>query len=180
SKLVMGTAVTPSYPRHPTVLAAQAMTASSLTGGRFVLGLGLSHKVVIEGMLGQSYDRPARHMREYLSILMPGLRGETVNFEGETLTARNFTLRLPGVTPPKVVIAALGPLMLRLAGSRADGTITWMVGPKTLEQHTLPGVRVAAREAGRDEPMVVGGFPVAITSDVEAARQKVAQTLHMY
>jgi len=180
SKLFMGTAVTPSYPRHPTVLAAQAMTASSLTGGRFVLGLGLSHKVVIEGTLGQSFDRPARHMREYLSILMPALRGETVNFEGETLTARNFTMTIPGVTPPKVVIAALGQLMLKLAGALADGTITWMVGPKTLEQHTLPGVRAAAREAGRAEPMVVAGFPVAITSDVEAAKEKVAKSLHIY
>ncbi|MBV9997128.1 MAG: TIGR03564 family F420-dependent LLM class oxidoreductase [Caulobacteraceae bacterium] len=180
SKLVLGTAVTPTYPRHPTALATQALTAASICGGRFVLGIGLSHKVVIEGMLGLSFDKPARHMREYLSILMPALRGEAVTFEGETLTARNFQVSLPGVEPPKVVVAALGPVMLRLAGRMADGTITWMVGPRTMEQHVLPELAAAAAQAGRPAPMVVAGLPIALAADPAAAREKIAKTLQIY
>ena len=180
SKITLGTAVTPTYPRHPTALAAQAMTASSISGGRFVLGIGLSHQVVIEGMLGMSFDKPARHMREYLSILMPALQGERVDFQGETLTARNFKIDLPGVTPPKVAVAALGPVMLNLAGRMADGTITWMVGPRTMEQHILPTLTKAAAEARRPSPMVAGGFPIALTSDVDGARAKIAKTLAIY
>jgi 5,10-methylenetetrahydromethanopterin reductase len=180
SKLVLGTAVTPTYPRHPTALAAQALTAASITGGRFVLGIGLSHQLVIEGMLGMSFEKPARHMREYLSILMPGLHGERVNFEGETLTARNFQVSLPGVEPPKVLVAALGPVMLKLAGRMADGTITWMVGPRTMEQHIAPTLVRAAAEAQRPAPMIAAGFPIALTSDVDGAKEKIAKTLAMY
>ena len=180
SKITLGTGVTPTYPRHPTALATQAMTSAAISGGRFVLGIGLSHKVVIEGMLGMSYDKPARHMREYLSILMPLLHGERVNFEGETLTARNYQIDLPGVAPPKVVVAALGPVMLGLAGRMADGTSTWMVGPKTMEQHILPTIRKAAAEAGRPTPMVTAGFPIALTSDVNAAKAKIAKSLALY
>jgi F420-dependent oxidoreductase-like protein len=180
SKLVVGTAVTPTYPRHPAALAAQALTAASICGGRFVLGIGLSHKVVIEGMLGMSFDKPARHMREYLSILMPALAGEKVTFEGETLAARNLQVALPGVAAPKVVVAALGPVMLKLAGRMADGTITWMVGPKTMEPHILPTLGQAAAEAGRPSPMVVAGFPIALAADVDAAKEKIAKTLTIY
>ncbi len=180
SKINFGTAVTPTFPRHPTALAAQAMSAASLTGGRFVLGIGLSHRVVIEGMLNMSFDRPARHMREYLSILMPALGGETVNFVGEQLTARNFKIDLPGVTPPKVAVAALGPVMLQLAGSLADGTITWMVGPKTMEGHIVPSIRKAAADAGRPAPIVAAGFPIALTSDADAAREKIGKALSFY
>jgi F420-dependent oxidoreductase-like protein len=176
----VGTAVTPTYPRHPIALAAQALTAAQISGGRFILSIGLSHQRVIEGMLGYSFDKPARHMREYLSILMPALAGEQVNFEGETLSARNFQLSLPGVTAPKVLVAALGPAMLKVAGRMADGVITWMVGPTTLETHTLPLARQAAAEAGRPAPMVVGGFPIAITSNIDAAKEKVAKTLSIY
>jgi len=180
SKLMLGSAVTPVYPRHPTALAAQALTASSLTNGRFVLGIGLSHQLVIEGMLGMSFQQPARYMREYLSILMPALRGEPVNFEGERLTARNFQIALPGVTAPKVLVAALGPIMLNLAGRMADGTITWMVGPKTMEQHVAPTLRNAAAAADRPAPIIAAGFPIALTSDVDGAKQKIAKTLVQY
>ena len=92
SRIQLGTAVTPTYPRHPTAIAQQAMTTSAASDGRFTLGIGLSHQIVIENMLGMSYDKPARHMREYLSVLMPLVRGETVSFSGEQYNITGVTL----------------------------------------------------------------------------------------
>jgi alkanesulfonate monooxygenase SsuD/methylene tetrahydromethanopterin reductase-like flavin-dependent oxidoreductase (luciferase family) len=103
------TAVVPTYPRHPIALAGQALTVQAATGGRLVLGIGLSHKIVIETVFGQSFDKPVRHMREYLSILMPALRGEAVSFQGETLSGTTWgPLDVEAPAPP-VVVAALGP-----------------------------------------------------------------------
>ena len=96
SKIGLGTAVTPTYPRHPTAIAQQALTTAAATGNRFTLGIGLSHKIVIEDMLGMSYDKPAKHMREYLSVLMPLVRGETVNFDGEQYKVHGLALDVPG------------------------------------------------------------------------------------
>ena len=124
----LGTAVVPTYPRHPAVLAQQALTAATALGGRLTLGIGLSHKIVIEDMYGYSFDRPARHMREYLSILLPLLNGEQASFQGETMRAQiGLSTPRPGRVP--VLLAALAPQMLRLAGQRADGTVLWMTGP---------------------------------------------------
>jgi F420-dependent oxidoreductase-like protein len=126
----LGTAVIPTYPRHPMALAAQALTTSAATGGRLVLGIGLSHQIVIEGVLGYSFEKPARHMREYLSVLIPLLHAEQVQFEGETVTFRGMgPLEAPGAEPPPVLLAALAPRMLELAGSRADGTVSPPTGP---------------------------------------------------
>ena len=125
----LGTAVIPVYARHPTMLAQQALTIQCAAGDRLILGIGLSHQVVIEGMWGMSYDKPARYMREYLASLMPLLHGETVHFTGERITANVFApIGIPGVTPPPVLVAALGRAMLKLAGTVADGTVTWMTG----------------------------------------------------
>ena len=152
----LGTAVTPTYPRHPTAIAQQALTTAAASNNRFTLGIGLSHKIVIEDMLGFSYDKPARHMREYLSVLMPLVRGETTNFQGDQYQV-NLTLDVPGVDRLPVVVAALGPVMLKLAGSLADGTNTWMVGPKTMEEHIIKRLRDAS--VGRDDPKVVRWLP---------------------
>src|SRR5207247_5341586 len=117
----LGTAVIPTYPRHPTALAGQALTTQVATGGRLALGIGLSHQLVVEGMWGYSYDRPARHMREYLSVLVPLLHGETVSFQGETLKANTMgPIELGTSGPPPVLLAALAPVMLRLAGTVTD------------------------------------------------------------
>lgn len=176
----LGTAVVPTYPRHPMMLAGQALTVQAATGNRLALGIGLSHQVVIEGMLGYSFERPARHMKEYLSVLMPLVRGEQVSFEGETLKGVGG-LSMPPVPAPQVLLAALAPNMLRLAGSVADGTVTWMVGPRTLESYTVPTITAAAERAGRDRaPRVVAGFPVCVTSDVAAVRERAAKTFAMY
>ena len=179
-RIGLGTAVTPTFPRHPTALAQQALTAAAATGNRFTLGIGLSHKVVIENMLGLSYDRPAQHMREYLDVLMPLLRGEALNYEGELYRVRGLALTVPGAQPVPTVVAALGPLMLRVTGELADGTNTWMVGPKTMEQHIVARLSAAAAAAGRPAPRVVGGVPIVLTNKPDAAREKIAGALTMY
>ena len=131
-------------------MAQQAMTTQAATGGRFILGIGLSHQIVIEGMLGLSFDKPARHMREYLEVLMPILEQGTVEHAGDVYRVNNTfgPLERMGTTPPKVVVAALGPVMLELAGRLTDGTATWMTGPHTIADHIAPTIRRAASEAG--------------------------------
>src|SRR6266550_711958 len=124
-RIELATGVVPTYGRHPLTMAQQALTVQMASGGRFVLGIGLSHQLVIEGMFGLSFEKPVRHMREYLSVLMPLIHEGTVSFPGETLSA-NGTLSITGATPFPVLIAALGPKMLELAGTVADGTVTWM------------------------------------------------------
>jgi 5,10-methylenetetrahydromethanopterin reductase len=179
-EIELGTAVVPTYPRNPVMLAAQALTVQAATGGRLTLGIGLSHQVVIENVFGQSFDRPARHMREYLSILMPLLMGEQVAFTGETLKAATFgELEIDAPAPP-VLVAALGPTMLALAARLADGTATWMTGPSTIEAHIVPVIRKAAAEAGRAEPRVAVGLPICVTSDVAAARATAAELFAIY
>jgi len=178
-RIELGTGVVPTYPRHPMMLAAQALTTQMASDGRLLLGIGLSHQVVIESMFGMSFDKPARHMREYLSILMPLLNGEPVAFEGETLSA-NGSLGIQGVDAPAVAVAALGPLMLKLAGRMTDGTVTWMTGPATLAEHTVPTISAAAAEAGRPAPRIVVGLPVCVTDDVDGARERAAKMFAMY
>lgn len=173
-----GTSVVPTYPRHPMVMAEQAMTTSMLTGGNFTLGIGLSHKPVVEGMWGHSFDKPVRHAREYLEALMPLLAGEAVSFAGETITARG-RLAIKAAQPP-VLLAALGPQMLKLAGARCAGTITWMTGAATLAGLTVPTISEAAADAGRPAPEIAAGFPIWVTDDVDAARANAATTFLVY
>jgi F420-dependent oxidoreductase-like protein len=175
----LGTAVVPTYPRHPMMLAAQSLTASAATGGRFTLGIGLSHQIVIEGMFGFSFEKPARHMREYLSILMPLLHEGSVNVAGDTLTYRG-PVQVPDTAPPSVVIAALAPRMLALAGEVADGTITWMTGPATIGDHIAPSITKSAQGAGRPAPRVIGALPVMVTDDPDAARERASQVFSVY
>ena len=138
----------------------------------------MSHKIVIEDMLGLSYDKPAKHMREYLNVLMPLVRGETANFQGEQYQVNGVTFDVPGADRLPVVVAALGPVMLKLAGELADGTNTWMVGPNTMESHIIAGLREAA--SGRDDPTVVGGYPVILTNKPDEARARIAEGLTIY
>lgn len=180
SRIGLGTAVTPTYPRHPTAIAQQALTTAAASGNRFTLGIGLSHQVVIENMLGFSYEKPARHMREYLSVLMPLARGETAAFQGDEYRVNGVQLNIPGADRMPVVVAALGPVMLKLAGELADGTNTWMVGKKTMEEHIIARLRDGASSAGREDPRVVGGFPVILTNKPDEAREKIAETLTIY
>ncbi|MEV0589629.1 TIGR03564 family F420-dependent LLM class oxidoreductase [Nonomuraea sp. NPDC050310] len=166
----LGTAVVPTYPRHPAVMAQQAMTANAALGGRLALGIGLSHQVVIEQMYGYSFDKPARHMREYLDVLLPLVRGEKVDFTGETLQA-HLGLSTPGGGFP-VLIAALAPRMLKLAAEKADGTVLWMTGPRTVAEHVVPALGEGKR--------IVCALPVCVTDDVAAARAKAERVFAVY
>ena len=176
----LGTAVVPTYPRHPIMLAAQTLTTQAATGGRLVLGIGLSHQLVIEGMFGYSFDRPARHMREYLSALMPLLRGESISYKGETLSATTMAPLDVKFDAPPVLVAALGPTMLRLAGQQADGTVTWMTGPQTIASHIVPTITKAAEDAGRPTPRVAVGLPVSVTTDADQAREAANRIFAIY
>jgi F420-dependent oxidoreductase-like protein len=179
--LGIGTAVVPTYPRHPMVMAMQALTVQAASGGRLSLGIGLSHQMVIEGAFGLSFSTPVRHMREYLEILMPLLHTGQVTFEGEEYTARTLAPMKPaGSTPPPVIVAALGSQMLKLAGRLADGTALWMVGPKTLADHVAPTITKAAEVAGRPVPRIVVGLPVCVTADIAAAKEKAAGSFGFY
>ena len=175
-RIGLGTAVTPTYPRHPTAIAQQAMTTQAASSGRFTLGIGLSHKIVIEDMLGFSYDKPAKHMREYLSVLMPLLRGEPANFDGEQYRVHGIAMDIPGGDGVDVVVAALGPVMLKLAAEMSHGANAWMVGPRTMEDHIIRSLR----EGGLDSPRVVGGFPMLLTNKPDTARAQLGQALTIY
>lgn len=174
----LGTAVVPTYPRHPMTLAIQALTVSQATGGRLDLGIGLSHQPVVEGMWGMSFDRPVKHLADYLDILLPLLHDGRVSHTGELVTGRG-QLGIRADAPP-VLVAALGPQMLRLTGRRADGTITWMTGPRTIGELTVPTITEAASSAGRPAPQVVAAVPVCITTAVDAARERAGKDYEIY
>lgn len=176
--LEVGTSVIPTYPRHPMMLAQQALTTAQAVKGSVALGIGLSHQPVVEGMWGLPFDKPVRHMKEYLSALMPLLHDKSASFAGETITSRG-AIEVDAPAPP-VLVAALGPQMLKLTGRLADGTITWMVGPKTLAELTTPVISEAAAEAGRGAPRVVAGCPVCVTDDVDSARERASTEYAIY
>ena len=177
----VGSGVVPIQVQHPTQLAQRALTLNAIAGGRFSLGIGMSHKMVTEQMWGISYEKPLRRMREYLDGLLPLLSGQAADAVGETVTTRG-SLQIPGAPTPDVYIAALGPQMLRLAGRRTAGTLTWMTGPKTLAEHVGPALREAAAEAGREESAVrvAASLPVSVTDDIDAARARAAEEFAIY
>lgn len=175
----LGTAVTPTFPRHPHALAQQAMTAWEATGGRFTLGIGLSHQIVIENLFGLSYDKPAAHMREYLSVLLPLLREGKVSFQGERYSVSAPLERVGPEGGPKVLVAAMAPVMLGLAGGVADGTLLWMTGVRTVADHVVPRITKAAEAAGKPAPAVVAALPVAV-GEPDALREQANTVFAMY
>jgi F420-dependent oxidoreductase, MSMEG_4879 family len=177
-RIEFGTAVVPIYPRHPAALAQQALTANTALGGRLTLGIGVSHRVTVEGLYGYRFDRPGSTMDEYLSVLLPLMRGERADFDGETVSA-HIALETPGTGAP-VLLAALAPRMLRLAGERADGTVLWMTGPKTIAEHIVPTITAAAEAAGRPAPRVVCGLPICVTDDPDGVRARADRVFERY
>jgi len=173
------TAVVPIFGRHPIALAQQALTVQAAVKGRLVLGLGLSHKPVVENRWGLSFERPAEYMQEYLNVLLPLLRGEAVSYEGRRLKV-NSQITVADNNAPSVVLAALGERMLRIAGELTDGTALWMVGPKTLESHIAPVIRQAASAAGKPAPRIFAGLPICVTDDPASVRARAARSLANY
>ncbi len=181
SRIELGTAVVPTYPRHPVALAQQALTAQVAVGGRLTLGIGVSHRSTVEDWLGLSYAHPARHIEEYLSVLRPLLYESGVDFHGKEFQVAG-ELQIPDadmVTVP-VLMAALGPRMLEIAGRLADGAVTWMTGPNTLRDHVVPRLTDAAEAAGNPPPRVCVGFPIAVTDNVERARARADRLFQHY
>ena len=173
-RIELGTSVVPTFPRHPMMLAQQALTVNAACDGRLTLGIGLSHQVVIETLMGMSFDKPVRHLRDYLSILGPLSRQEPVNYHGEMYSSMG-AVTVKGATPFGIVVAALGPQMLKVAAELADGTLTWCTGPNTLADHTIPTINAAAEAAGRPAPRVIAALPVCVTSDTEGAAEPSGQ-----
>jgi F420-dependent oxidoreductase-like protein len=173
----LGTAVVPIQGRHPIPLAQQALTVADAAGpGRFTLGVGVTHAVVSEGWYGVPYRDVVALCEEELEAL-DGLLStrRQADVEGARLTAR-LKLSIP-VAPPGLVVAALGPRMLRLAGRFSDGTVTWMTGPRTLERQVVPQITAAAAEAGRPPPRVIAALPICVTSEREEARDRIRPIL---
>jgi 5,10-methylenetetrahydromethanopterin reductase len=175
----LGTAVNATFPIHPTALAAKALTTQAATGGRLALGLGVNHAPVVEETWGMSFDKPIRHVRDYLSCLQPLLEEGGVNYAGEDYTAR-FEGARPTEQAPTLLLAAMGPQMLKIAGSRADGTLLWMTGPKAIRSQIAPHINEAAEAAGRDAPRIICSLPIAVTDDEAGMRSFVGQVLEGY
>jgi F420-dependent oxidoreductase-like protein len=179
SRIELGTSIVQTYTRHPVLMAQQANAVAQAIGGenRFTLGVGVSHRPVIEGMYGLDYDHNARHLREYLTVLDALLGEGRVAFRGEEYTA-NAEIR--DRLPVPVVVAALAAKSLRSAGELAGGTITWMANARALADLVAPTLRDAAAAAGRPEPRVVCGLPVAVTDDLDAGRETAARQFALY
>ena len=178
-RIELGTSVVPTFPRHPHAIAQQAHTVAAASGNRFTLGIGLSHKIVIENMFGLSYDKPVRHLREYLSVLMPLSRNEPANFDGEMYRV-HAGISAKGSAGFGVVVAALGEQMLRVTAAMADGTLTWCTGPVTLAEHTIPTITRFAEEFGRPAPRVIAALPVCVTADTGSAVARAAEVFAAY
>jgi F420-dependent oxidoreductase-like protein len=180
SSIELGTAVLQTYTAHP-VLQANRAAAAALTMGRpgFTLGIGPSHQPVIEGMYGMSFATPGRHTEEYVAIVAALLRGETVNVAGDELTLHG-AMPQTLAQPVQLLVAALGPRLLRVAGAIADGTILWMGNARAIESHVAPRIGKAAADAGRSSPRIVAGLPVAVHDDVAAARAVAAKQFAVY
>ena len=179
SRIELGTAVVPTYPRHPTAMAQQAMTVQAASKGRLALGIGPSHQPAVESSWGLSYDRPARHVREYLSVLNLLIAEGAASYEGEMYRVE-ARMEMAESAPFPVLISALAPAMLRVAGELSDGTITWMCGLRTIGDHVVPRLDRAAQRAGRPNPRVCVGLPVAVTGDKTAAYEQAGNLFERY
>ena len=180
--IAIGTSVVPIYPRHPIVVSSQAQTAQAASHGRFTLGLGLGAPQFVEGTFGVTFDRPIRHLREYLTALGSLLSTGSVDLAGETVRASTpMSAALVGATPPvQVVVAAMGPQALRVTGALADGTLPYLAGPKTLAEFIVPTINGAARAAGRPTPRIVVALPAVVTADVDTVRARAAEQMAFY
>jgi len=179
SRIEIGTAVVPLQAQHPVALARQALSAHAATGGRLALGVGPSHHWIVQDMLGLPYEKPARFTRDYLDVLDAALLAPgPVDVENATFTVHN-PLEIGPVAPMPVLVAALGPVMLTLAGERTDGTILWMADERAVADHVVPRITKAADNVGRPAPRIIAGVPVCLCapSEVDTARERANRIL---
>lgn len=174
----IGTAVIPTFPRNPMALAAQALTVAQSLDGPFCLGIGLSHETMMKD-LGIAFEKPIRHMREYLSILVPLMEVGEVDFQGQLLSCRAKIFDRP-MPDCSVVVAALGPQALKVAGELAGGTTLAWVGPNTIREHIAPRIGEAASNAGKEPPRIIATLPVCITSEESARRASISKNFANY
>jgi F420-dependent oxidoreductase-like protein len=180
SSIELGTAVLVTYAAHPLLTAARvAGTAAAMGRPGLVLGMGPSHDMAIEGAYGLSYARVGTHTEEYTRVVTAALRGEPVQLDGEEIRA-HAAAPTAAPFPVPVLLGALAPRMLRVAGEVADGTVTWMANRIALESHVVPRIRAAAEAAGRPAPRIVVGLPVAVHENVDEARAAAAQQYGFY
>ncbi len=179
SRIELGTAVAVTYSRHPFAMALQALTVQAATEGRFTLGIGPSHRPLVRDMWGLPYEQVALYVREYLLVLRPLVQEGRVAFSGTQFRVSGAR-QMAEVKPCPILISALAPMMLRIAGELADGTVTWMAGPKTIETHVVPRINAAAEAAGRAKARVCVCLPVAGADDVAEARQRAARAFQIY
>jgi F420-dependent oxidoreductase-like protein len=170
----LGTAIVRTQPRHPLVLAPQALTVQAAVGDRLILGIGPSYQPIIEGQYGLSFASPGRHMRDYLTALGPLLRDQTVSYLGETLRVEGG-FDAPGAQPPPLLLAAASPVLLRTAGELADGAIVIFAGPAAINDYVVPVISGAAERAGRPAPRIVATVPVSLTADPDRDRAEFAE-----
>lgn len=178
-RIEIGTAVVPIQTRHPMIMAQQALTTQIACGGRFTLGLGPSHHWIVDGQLGLRYERPARLLADYLDVLAASFAGPgTVDVDNESYCVHSPVDVTDAFDVP-IVLSALGPAMLRLAGERAGGTVLWMADERAIGDHVVPRITAAASRAGRPAPRIVAGVPVALcsTNEIGAARAYASEVL---
>jgi F420-dependent oxidoreductase-like protein len=174
TKIGLGTAILTTYPRHPLLVASQVLSMQAATGNRITLGVGTGAVQRVKSAFGIAYDRPTNHLREYLTVLQPLLRGEPVRFRGKEIHAVG-QVQMVGAEPPAVLVSALGPAMLSLAGELAAGTITIWTGVRALASYLAPRIIAAAERAGRPRPEILVNLPVAVSGDVDQARDWVSR-----
>jgi F420-dependent oxidoreductase-like protein len=179
TRVELGTAVMPIQTRHPVAMAQQALSNQAICQGRFTLGLGPSHHWIVEDMLGLSYEHPAQQVRDYLDVLNVALAGPgPVDVENDGFRIHN-PLDVTDIAPTPILLAALAPVMLRVAGTQASGTILWMADERAIGDHVVPRITKAAADAGRPEPRIVAGVPVALCAndEVDEARERANRVL---
>ncbi|MFV8174098.1 LLM class F420-dependent oxidoreductase [Mycolicibacterium peregrinum] len=179
TRIELGTAVVPLQAQHPIALARQALSVHAISGGRLVLGVGPSHHWIVRDMLGLPYDKPAAYTRDYLQVLNAATSGPgDVDVENDSFTVHNPTV-LGADTPMPVLVSALGPVMLQIAGEHADGTSLWMADEKAIGEHIAPKINKAAAEAGKPAPRIVAGIPVTLcaNSEIEEAKDRANRVL---
>jgi F420-dependent oxidoreductase-like protein len=179
TRIELATAVVPLQPRHPIALGQQALSVQAVCRGRFSLGVGPSHHWIIDEMMGLPYERPAQVVEDYLDVFDAMFAGPgPVDVENDRFRIHN-PLDITDVAPTPVLLAALGPVMLRIAGERADGTILWMADERAIAEHVVPRITKAAAGTGRPSPRVVAGIPVGVCRDheVDAARERANRIL---